>query len=151
MSTKKYRYTVSLTLPEINHLLHALDLDGGYYGDWNQYLSREERIKTKLRECLTSQIPADGTIDGDGFWFGGKWHMHKCGLNPDPKAMKHMVNYCTCSMAQNLKLMAELIPNLYDPSRKLYTPCHDDPNCGLPAGHEGRHAPCSTPPKGLKT
>jgi hypothetical protein len=26
----------------------------------------------------------------------GRIHKYKCGLNPDPKAMKHMVNYCTC-------------------------------------------------------
>lgn len=26
----------------------------------------------------------------------GKTHVYRCGLNPDPQAMKHMVNYCTC-------------------------------------------------------
>jgi hypothetical protein len=30
----------------------------------------------------------------------GKTHAYKCGLNPDPSAMKHMVSHCTCSAAQ---------------------------------------------------
>jgi hypothetical protein len=31
-------------------------------------------------------------------WFDstGKRHRYKCGLNPDPTAIKHMVNHCTC-------------------------------------------------------
>jgi hypothetical protein len=29
----------------------------------------------------------------------GKSHSYRCGLNPDPDAMKHMVSYCTCSTA----------------------------------------------------
>jgi hypothetical protein len=30
----------------------------------------------------------------------GKKHRYKCGLNPDPAAIKHMVSYCTCSALQ---------------------------------------------------
>lgn len=45
--------------------------------------------------------PAEGA-DGYGEWTdaAGVRHSYKCGLNPDPSAIKHMVNYCTCSSAQ---------------------------------------------------
>lgn len=37
----------ALTLPELNHLLHLVDMDranGGYYGTGNDYETRAERL-----------------------------------------------------------------------------------------------------------
>lgn len=39
---------------------------------------------------------ARAAAEPDWFDSTGKRHRYKCGLNPDPTAIKHMVSHCTC-------------------------------------------------------
>lgn len=64
-----------------------------------KYLSLPEARKKKQLERFAKEHPSEGDSDELDRIIGG-FARYKCGLNPDPAAMKHMVNYCTCSTAQ---------------------------------------------------
>lgn len=48
-----------------------------------------------INDLQTSAWQVRGT-EPDWTDANGKVHRYQCGLNPDPYAVKHMVNFCTC-------------------------------------------------------
>jgi hypothetical protein len=60
---------------------------------FGEYPAAWKKLKAYRSGSTASKLEPDW-IDGSG-----KIHSYKCGLNPDPKAMKHMVSHCTCSTA----------------------------------------------------
>lgn len=55
---------------------------------------REKGIPENVRiSLMVDEVPHEQDwVDGEG-----RIHRYRCGLNPDPTAIKHMVGHCTCS------------------------------------------------------
>lgn len=74
----------TMTDRELLHsCLNAMEVSqrDGCATDWRHLISA-------LREHLS--------VEPDWIDAHGKRHRYKCGLNPDPAAVKHLVSHCTC-------------------------------------------------------
>jgi hypothetical protein len=71
-------------MPDRIYIEHVAD--GRLNGLWHEDGPGVAYVRADLMRA-----PEPDWIDANG-----KRHRYKCGLNPDPAAMKHMVNHCTC-------------------------------------------------------
>jgi hypothetical protein len=58
---------------------------------------RVEIVIAALSPLMRSSSPPIVREELDWTDGAGRPHRYKCGLNPDPAAIKHMVNFCTCA------------------------------------------------------